>query len=237
MPPGTRTTTLVEDLVAALSDKKVIEVVSNIFEQKLQSVLQTVSELKKENNNLSVTVAELQQNLTAANEKIEALENYTRKDNLIIDGLPLVSYAEAASSGTTSESSEVTEESVLKFANTALQVPLQKSDISIAHRMGKPQNNSPPRIIVRFTNRAARNAMYGARRKLRDYQEQNGMKIYVNEDLTAHTADLFRRARQMVKQKRFHSCWTSGGTVYVKKTFDRDSRPIKLSLSSDLQSL
>ena len=79
--------------------------------------------------------------------------------------------------------------------------------------------------------------MYAARRKLRDYEEQNGMKIYINEDLTAQTADLFRRAMQMVKQKRFHSCWTSGGTVYVKKTSDRDSRPIKLSLSSDLQSL
>ena len=60
---------------------------------------------------------------------------------------------------------------------------------------------------------------------------------YINEDLTGPTADQFRRAREMVKQKRLHKCWTYGGVVFVKKINEQSSQPVKLSLSTDLTSL
>ena len=98
------------------------------------------------------------------------------------------------------------------------------------------QDPTPARVIVRFTNRKARNAVFAARRQLKSYSGVNGRKIYVNEDLTHETADLFRHARQLVKQKAIYSCRTSGGVVHVKKS-EHDSKPTKVSLLSDIDSL
>ena len=176
--------------------------------------------------------------LNKAKKKIDALEAYNRLDNLIIAGLPSVNYAEAATGGSSvNHENSATEQAVLQLANDMLNVPLKTEDISIAHRISKRMDNEPARIIVRFTNRKAHNSVYAAKRSLKQYGRNSDQKIYVNEDLTSATAELFRRVREMVKRKVFHSFWTSGGVVFVKKSSARDSQPVKLSLSTNLQSL
>lgn len=226
---------LIEDLVAALSDKRVVEAVVGILENKLQSLASTISGLQEKNKSLT-------KDLANSREKIDLLENQIKLDNLVISGLPIVNYAEAATAANdVHESNTATEEAVLKLANNVLNVPLQSSDISVAHRLGRGKrdssNTAPPRVIVRFTNRKARNMIYAARRNLQKYTQATGHSVYVNEDLTSLTADLFRRVREKVKLKVFHSCWTSGGAVFVKKSPDRSSVPLKVSLSTDLLTL
>ena len=39
---------------------------------------------------------------------------------------------------------------------------------------------------------------------------------YTNEDLTRHRADLFRSARQLVKNKSLLSAWSFDGRIFVK---------------------
>jgi len=226
---------LIEDLVAALSDKRVVEAVVGILESKLQSLVRTISGLQEENKSLT-------KDLANSREKIDLLENQIKLDNLVIAGLPIANYAEAATAANdVHESNTVTEQAVLKFANDVMNVPLQTTDISVAHRLGRGKRDSsdtaPPRVIVRFTNRKARNMIYAARRNLQKYAQETGHSVYVNEDLTSLTADLFRRVREKVKLKVFHSCWTSGGAVFVKKSPDRSSVPLKVSLSTDLLTL
>ena len=81
----------------------------------------------------------LRQELTAAEIKIDGLETYNRKSNLIISGLPLHSYAEASSQPSRTDdlqpasSSEELENSVLELINTQLQVKVSTYDISIVH--------------------------------------------------------------------------------------------------------
>ena len=226
---------LIEDLVAALSDKRVVEAVAGILENKLQSLVSTISGLQEENKSLTNELAN-------SREKVDLLENQIKLDNLVIAGLPVVNYAEAATvANDVHESNTATEEAVLNLANNVLNVPLQLSDISVAYRLGRGKrdssNTAPPRVIVRFTNRKARNMIYAARRNLQKYAQETGHLVYVNEDLTSLTAELFRRVREKVKQKVFHSCWTSGGAVFVKKSPDRSSVPLKVSLSTDLLTL
>lgn len=251
---GSESASMVDDLISALTDRKVIEVVGTIFEEKVESLLDiirglqtTVDKLERELNAAKGKIDLLENNNTDSielKEKIDALEGYNRLDNLIIAGMPVVNYAEAALDGnaTNSENSATTEHAVLQLANSVLHVPLQPNDISVAHRLGKKRVNGqlsaePARIIVKFTNRKARNLVYGARKNLKQHADDTGHQIFVNEDLTAPTADLFRRARDLVKRKIFHGCWTSGGVVYVKKSSDRNSKPIKVSLSTDLLNL
>ena len=133
----------------------------------------------------------------------------------------------------------MTESAVLQLMNDKLNVPVTSNDISFVHRLkSKPHDRAPPNVIVRFTNRKARNAVFAAKRHLRvtpTASNENTQRIYINEDLTKNTAELYRRVRQLVKQKSLFKCWTAGGAVFVKKS--SESQPVKLSASSDLTSI
>ena len=78
-----------------------------------------------------------------------------------------------------------------------------------------------PRVKVRFINQKARNMVYSARSSLKVHARNTGVNICINDrpdrSYCMH-ADQFRRAREMVKQKRLHKCWTYRGVVFVKKT-------------------
>ena len=100
------------------------------------------------------------------------IEGYNHFDNLIIAGLPVNNYKEAAAVPTGNdknpESSAVTESAVLQLMNNELNVPVTSNDISFVHRLkSKPHQQAPPNVIVRFTNRKACNAVFAARRQLR----------------------------------------------------------------------
>lgn len=216
--PQRKDSSSVEDLILALSDKRVSDIIAGIFEQKLNPILQSLSEVHEKNKTLEKDVSKLQGELAAANAKINHLENFTRLDNLIITGLPLIDYSDAASTSANVETSASTERAVLNFFNTILNVPVESKDISIAHRLKSTAAQSLPNIIVRFSNRKARNDVYAARRRLqRSERRHDEQTIYINEDLTKETASIFKQAREMVRRKTLHRCWTGGGFVYVKK--------------------
>jgi len=90
----------VEDFVRALSDKRVQDLLGDIFDDKLKSLIQEVENMKKDNVALTTKVNNLEDQLTAANQKIDELELYNRRDNLIISGLPLQNAAEAVTTAT-----------------------------------------------------------------------------------------------------------------------------------------
>lgn len=225
----------VEDLIIALRDPRVLDALAGVFEAKLLSV---VDELKKDNERKASQITKLQGDLQSATSRIEALETYTRRDNLLITGLPVETFAEAASTHGAEETSPrgaehnlTVERSVLKLFNEQLGVAIKPSDISIAHRLRTRSNiPGPPTTIVRFTNRKARETVYAARRNLRNAPT----RIYVNEDLSKTTADLFRQARQLVRTKCIHSAWTSSCAVYIKESGDPNCRPRKISTVADL---
>lgn len=163
---------------------------------------------------------------------MDALDSYSRRDNLLITGLPVESYAEATNVGSDGETSQAIEQSVLKLCNEKLGINIRSADISVAHRMKKHRQTeaSPPVTIVRFTNRKSRDAVYAARRHLKN----NVVPIYINEDLTKSTAELFHEARKLVKQKILNSAWTTAGTVYIRETGEPNCRPRKIISTSEL---
>ena len=241
-----------EELVRALQDDNVIAAFSNIFEVKLKAVMTEITALKSEVTQVKSENTELRRQLGSVQIRIEELEAYNRRDNLIISGLPLQSYTEAASTATPNENnahivenSTDTEKAALQLFTDCLHLPISSSDISVAHRLRtKPQSTAgtvqqqgkdSPAVIVKFTNRKARDAVFRARLLLKDINEDNRTKIYINEDLTKHVAELFRQARSMVRSKRAHSAWTSGGALFIKKT--AASSKMKVSSKTELETL
>lgn len=228
----------VDDFIRALSDKRVKELLGSIFDDQLKAALLEIEDLKRQNAQQSEQINDLVSELHVAQAKIDDLEAYNRRDNLIITGLPLANLAEAVTAAESSatmhvhEHAAVTERAVLALCQDKLEVPITPADISISHRLRKKRGSiDPPAVIVRFTNRKTRDAVYAARKKLKKYREN---AIYINEDLTKNTAELFSQARKLVKQKRIASAWTSGGSVYYKLTDLPTCRAKRVVSSSDL---
>ena len=240
MPPKAAGS-LADELVKALQDESVRAIIGNLFEDKLKPLLETVAQLKQESEQQAATIANLSDELSVAKERIEELEAYNRRENLIITGLPLANAAEAsatpsaesddATSRRNAENSATTEKLVLELCQQQLNLPLAAADISIAHRLRtKSGTNGPPPVIVRFTNRKARDAVFAARCQLKTCPD----KIFVNEDLTATASNLFFKARKLVTDKVVYKAWTNRGSVYIKEANNTASKPKLIRSASDL---
>jgi len=169
--------------------------------------------MKGENISTKKAVAVLEAENRALSTRVEELDAYSKGNNLIFHGLPQSSFAESASAdqGVSSgsqrcygviegqvgvETSVASETTVIQFVNDVLNIPLTRDDISVAHRLRKlPNDSRPAPLVVRFTNRRARNAVYAARKSLASYKPT----VYINEHLTKERASLFREARLLVK--------------------------------------
>lgn len=210
----------------------------------VQPLMESIAELKKDNDKKTAQITRLQNDLSKANSHIEALEQQSRRDNLVITGLPIESFAEAASTSANSDEplpSTRVEQSVIQMFNDKLGLTITQNDISIAHRLKKnPSDTRPPSIIVKFTNRKAREAVYAARRKLKPPSGADPAhypRIYINEDLTKHVGTIFQRARQIAKAKLIHSTWTSACSMYVKDSSEPNSKPRKITSIDELPSV
>ena len=103
------------------------------------------------------------------------------------------------------------EKKILNVANVVtlrklLQVNLTPGDIDIVHRMNTKSKDKPRPIIARFSNYNAKSKLYKARLNFRntDLKDVAAEKIFMNENLAACKAELFKEAR---KVKRKISQW------------------------------
>ena len=211
--------------------------------------------LRTENNKLKERLNKLEgdcaKDRLANHENFEASERYSRRENLVIMGLPSLNYSDAASSLSTVDSNsalgppasvKIVEEAVLNMINNDLRVPVQPSDICAAHRI-QPRSSrlsttsgsslstgstSSSSIIVRFTNRRVRDAVFAARKQLK----ASGKRIFINEHLTQEAAQLFKSARSLMKEKALHSTWTYNGMVFYR--LSPDAAPLRIKSPSDL---
>ena len=243
----------VKKLIAALSNPDVAEAFAAALQPTIlasfQDLKSTIDSLRDEiaaKNvtimNLKSEVASLQQenyvlskSLAKCENRVDLLETYTRVDNLIIKGLPAV-YSEVATTSTNiellNENSDTTMSTVLQFCESSLGLKVCPGDISIAHRLPVGKHDKTQPIIVRFTSRRTRDAVYAARRNLYTAGVRD---IYINEHLTKHHEQLFSRCRQLRKSKQIHSTWTWHGITYVKKS--QSSRMIKILSDGDISTL
>lgn len=230
--------------------------IKTTIEEQMKALLDRVGTLESSSEKATEDMAILSEENAALRQRVEQLEAYSKSDNLIFYGLAPLSFADAAnsraddsassplshanrspgsapSSVNPSETHGDSETAVITFCTTVLNVPLTRADISIAHRLPKlPTDTKPPGIIVRFTNRRARNEVFYARKGLK----RKDVRVYVNEHLTASRASLLREARKLVKEDKLHAAWTNNGMVYIRLSALPTSRAIKIGSVSDLPS-
>ena len=191
------------------------------------SLMATNKQQAEEIKRLKILSNELETRVVKEGQKVESLEQYGRKLNLEITGVPV-------------KDEENTNDIVVEIAKLA-NVDLSLDQISTSHRLPvkpkRPSNNenvspAPPPIIVRFISRNVRNTLYVNRQNLRQadfktFSVEGTSSVYVNENLTRYRKKLFWSAKQKVKSSRFKYIWTADGNIFLKKSDQSHSLMIK----------
>ena len=113
--------------------------------------------------------------------KLDELEQYTRKENIPIHGLPETG------------GNEDTADEVVKLARKA-GVTITKNDISVAHRLpGNRSSGKPRSIIAKFVRRIIKTDFM---RKKSNLRSDSGPRVFVTGDLTKMRAKLLYELKQ-----------------------------------------
>jgi len=133
--------------------------------------------------------------------RINDLDQYSRRNNTIIAGIP-----------ETRDKNETSTETTLKDITTLndkfKDIDIKMSDIDISHRLGRIQTDRPRPIVVRFVWRVVRNEVMYRRRELK------GTKIFINDDLSHLNRFMLVNIKTMISANE--AVWTRDGTLYHK---------------------
>lgn len=121
-----------------------------------------VTQLEKENNQLRFKMGLLEDKYKTVVDRLSSLETFSRRDNLIIDGIPEIP----------NENSSKSEEKVKKVIKDEFNID---PEIARAHRIGEPKQVKPgdlspkPRpVIVKFQRYKDRQSIWSRKNKLKD---------------------------------------------------------------------
>lgn len=184
-------------LTEALKDsvtETVLSHMNDVLDLELKSRDKTIADLQHENGNLKA--------------EIEDLEQYSRRNCLIIHGLE-------------EKEGEDTDRVIQNFAKSKLKIDLKDQDIDRSHRLGRPyrrpaatgtresKNQKPRPVIIKFTRYNARSDIYSAKKHLR------GSQFYIHENLTTERQKWLKLVKERYPTPA-NKVWTLDGRIHVK---------------------
>ena len=154
-----------------------------------------VKKAEEETEAVKHRMAVLEESNARLTAEIDTLEQYSRRNCLVMHGVPNDVNAEHA---------------VLDLCNNKLGIAIGPECIDRAHRLGTPDSTvrkdgaRPQPIIVKFTSYRARQDVFMAKRRLK------GTKVVITENLTRRRIDLLNRAKGL---QSVNAAWTSDGRI------------------------
>lgn len=173
-----------------------------------------IGRLEEENVFLKDEVKRLDNAGVLVEDRVIELEKYSRKNNVIISGIPY--------------DKEENVESIVHVVAREAKVKLREFDICAAHRLHA--RNKVPDIIVKFLCNEKKNELIKSVKKCK--LEIQGIKIYVSDHLLGSTKVLLNEAKQLRREGRIQFVWTRNGDLFVKRT--ENDRSKKILFEEDL---
>ena len=155
---------------------------------------QLINSLVEANKNKDIEIKRL-------TTRIEELEQYTRRDDVIINGLNIKprTFARVAASNSVeaeenapSQERESVEAQVISFLSNN-NIELSPNEVSACHPLASKDRSKPVSVVVRFVSRKTKE------RLLRNAKKLKGTSVFINEHLTYKNAHIAREARALVK--------------------------------------
>ena len=188
------------------------KIIQSAIEEALNVAISKVIEpLTKTIVDLQEIVSSLESQLSSVSNMANDNEQYSRRHNARISGFD-------------EEQGEICGEKIATFCKEKLKVDISDKNIDRAPRVGKPREDRPRAIIVRFNSHKDKIAVMRQRREL--YSSH----YYINEDLTSRNQHLLYEAKK--KCRNVGSAWSKDGKIFAKRA--SDSKIFRLISVDDL---
>lgn len=176
----------------------------------------------------SDVIDHLQSRIDSLEYRIDEMEQYSRRTCLKISGIP---------EPRSNTNNEDTDSKVLSVINDIIlrsnDRKLSLREIGRTHRVGERKSGKIRDIIIRFISYRDRALVFSNKKNLKGSNDQNtDSKLYVNEALTAKRAGLFKKTRQLKRDKLIGNCWTHDGKILVRNI--ADDKTIHVKTEEDL---
>lgn len=188
--------------------------------EEMAALIELVNKLNTEN-------AELRSKVVMLENRMDDIEQYSRRDTIEIHGVPVQA------------GEQVIE--VVKSVGRALDLTIEDSMISACHRL-RSRADMIPGIIVKMTRRLDAEAVLQKRRVKRNFSTHHlgltatkATPIYINESLSPGRRRILNEARVAKKEKNYTYLWIRGGKIMMRKA---DKEPVKIvNTNADLEKL
>ena len=155
-------------------------------------------------------IAELRDQLRRTSERVNDLEQYSRRLCVNISGIP--------------ETANESTDQIVTDLGKMTGVAVAPADIDRTHRIGKVKEDGIRNIIVRFTNFTKRQEFYNARRELRKPRPVRGStvstetagKAFISDSLTRENQHTMYVARCMKRERKIHWAWSDVGKIKIR---------------------
>lgn len=179
---------------------------ANEFMNKINSEITAV---KEENEKLKENNATLTSEVGVLKDRVRSLEQYTRKNNIEISGIP------------TTPNEQMNK--LIKDVGTAVGLEIHDSQISAAHRIPSFKKDRPHSIIVQFTARSTKEAfLFKFREKKVLTANQINVsfphqRVYINEHLSPDNKVFLAALKRKCKDISYTYVWCRDGKFFVRK--------------------
>ena len=167
----------------------------NSLKDEIVSLKDTViKRLQEENERLHDKCQQLENRVALIESSHDALEQYGRRNNLVISGIP-----------DSVQDSDL--ESTVTSILSDIDVNVESREVEDCHRIGK-SNNGSKKTIIRFINRkhckkALLNRKQLEKTDLTKHQFVSGTRIFINENLIVKNEHLAFNCRQLKKKELY----------------------------------
>ena len=152
---------------------------------------------------------------------IEANNQYGRRNNIVISGIP------------NEVSDEQLEEKVKEVLSKAGIDKILDNDIEACHRLPATRNNKNKKTIVRFVNRKKSEKCLKNKKKLSSLNMDSvnfpkETKIFISENLNRHFSKIAWECRKLKRERLIHS-FKFQNEAFIIKCDTGDTRPLKIN--------
>ena len=200
------------------SFKQSIDYLSGKIDE-LSGIKHEVSQILCLVNKLQSIITEKDEQIGVLEARLDDLEQYKKKENIIISGLKISKtqwnrhlFPEKGSTGENApeEEKESLERQVIGYLNKKLDIDIVSNDISACHTLRNRMRDKSDNIIVRFVNKKSKIKVLQNVRKLK------GSNVYINEHLTKKNGEIAKKAKLLRRHGKISNTWTRDCKVFVK---------------------
>ena len=174
-------------------------------------------------NTLEERMAEVEDSLYEAEKEINKLNQYSRRENIEIIGIP------------DRIKQEDLEEHVIKIINS-LDIEITSYDIAACHRLKKKDTDESANTIVRFICRKKVSSILSQKKKLSEEQIINklGKEYFITDNLSPMNRKCLNTLNYLKKKNIIKSCWSYNGIINYKLSDNKNERSKKLFHYDDI---